>query len=277
MRLPVFLSLALVALPAAAAADDFTPVTTATWKANAGLTANLTEGNSSTRLFGAVLSVNREGPVNFLDGVANGQYGITRTPSKLANPDGATDAERAGSPGKWKFDENINNFLAQTKYGHYVDRGQRNYLYALFRFEGNRFAGYWQRYETQAGYGRRLTPFETLALKLEVGPDFTEDHLVVHRIRSRVAAAGTLQAAWKLGATSTLNEEVTHLRTIASNDPAATRWLDHRTRSTTTLVVQVTERFHLQSGVTFDYASKPAPGAHPLDVAVTNAFLYSFP
>lgn len=253
-------------------------VTQATWVLNSGFTLNLTEGNSSTRLFGAVLNTNREGPRNFFTGMANGQYGTTRTPSRLPNPTGSTPAERAGTPGVWKFDENINNFLLQAKYGHYFNpRLQTNYGYGLQRFEGNRFAGFWERYETQVGYGRRLWLGDYIIVRVESGPDFTEDHLTVNRIRSRVALAATALGAFKIGATSSLNQELTHLRTVASNDPETVRWRDHRTRSTSALLLQITERFHLQTSLQFDYASRPAPGAHPLDIRLANAFLYALP
>lgn len=253
-------------------------VTQPTWALNAGVTFNLSEGNSSTRLFGATLNTSREGPRNFATGVASGQYGTTRTPSRLPNPAGATPADRQGTPGAWTFDENINNFLFQGKYGHYLDpKLQTNYGYALQRFEGNRFAGYWQRYETQMGYGRRLWLGDYVIVRIETGPDFTEDHQTVNRIRSRVALAATALMALKLGATSSLNQEFTHLRTVASNDPEATRWRDHRTRSSSALLLEITERFHLQTSLQFDYASRPAPGAHPLDIRLANAFLYALP
>lgn len=282
VRWVVFIvGLCLAWAPAAAADDPGDPypnlVTRPAWVLNLGVTLNLTEGNSSTRLFGAVLNTNREGPVNFFNGTANGQYGTTRTPSRRPNPEGATEAERDGAPGVWKFDENINNFLVQAKYGHYFSRHrQTNYGYGLQRFEGNHFAGYWQRYETQVGYGRRLWLGDYLTLRVETGPDFTEDHQTVNRIRSRMALAATALIALKLGESSTLNKELTHLRTVATNDPE-TPWRDHRTRSTSALMLGITERFHLQTALQFDYASRPAPGAHPLDVRFSNAFLYAFP
>lgn len=265
---------------ASVAAEEAYPelVTRPAWLLNLGVTLNLTEGNSSTRLFGAVANTNREGPRSFFTGVALGQYGTTRVPSRLPNSAGATPAERAGTPGAWTFDENINNFLVQAKYGQYFNpRLQTNYVYGLERFEGNRFAGYWERFETQIGYGRRLWLGDVLTVRVETGPDFTEDHQTVNRIRSRFALAATVLSAFKLGTTSTLNQELTHLRTVASNDAVETRWRDHRTRSTSALLLQITERFHLQTSLQLDYASRPAPGAHPLDVRFANAFLYAFP
>lgn len=247
-------------------------ITRATWTTNVGLTLNLTEGNSSTRLLGAALNSNREGPKNFVTLNGSAQYGLSRVPSRLPVRGGATPQERAGTPGRWAFDENINNWLGQAKLGQYFTPGQTDYVFSLGRAEGNHFAGYWERYEVQFGYGRRIANDQGF-VRLEVGPDFTEDHLVVNRVRSRVAAAAGLSASLTLTPTATVTEDLAHLRTLKSNDTADPKWRDYRTRSTTSIVLQVTNRLSFQSALQVDHASRPAPGAHPLDVKVTNALL----
>jgi hypothetical protein len=245
------------------------------WVLNAGATVNLTEGNSSTRLFGATFNGSREGRISFFTFLGNGQYGVTRIPEKLPYPRGDTPQARAGTPGKWAFDENINNWLGQFKFGRFFSTVRTNYLFAQERAEGNRFAGFWQRYETQVGYGRKFQFGESAQLNLEIGPLFSEEHQVVNAIRSRFGAAVGFLATIRLSEHSSIVEDLSHLRNFASNNVDFKQWADYRTRSTTSLVLQITRAFHLQTGFTVSHTSIPPPGAHPLDLAMTNALLYS--
>lgn len=253
------------------------PATQATWLLNAGGTINLTEGNSSTRLYGITVNGGREGRITFFTFLGTGQYGVTRIPEKLPYPRGKTPQERAGTPGQWEFDENINNWLGQFKFGQYFSTERENYGFVQERADGNKFAGYWERYETQVGYGRKFIIPDWLQLNLEAGPNFSEEHQIVKRIRSRIAVGVSILATIKLSDRSAVTQDFSHQRTLASNNVDFVKWRDYRTRSTTALILQITQAFHLQTGLTVQHASVPAPGAHPLDLSVTNAILYALP
>jgi hypothetical protein len=260
-----------------AAADELAGVPETfqpSWIVRAGGNASLTEGNSSTRAYGASLNINHEGLTQFLQLDGFGQYGLTRIPARRPIPEAPTVADQTGRPGT-QFEENINNWSARGKYGYYLGDTRSQYLYGFSSLEGDTFRGFWWRYEVQTGYGRRLSN-DRLVFKAELGPSFTEEKLIVRRHRSRLAVAANISIDYRINDSLSVREELTHQRTVASNDLDTQPFVEHRSRSKTDVIVTLTERFNLQLSGLLEHASNPSPGAHPLDTRFTTSIIYSF-
>ncbi len=243
------------------------------WLVSAGGTATLTEGNSSTRVFGVQLDADRESFRYFVGIEGSARYGKTRVVSIVPDPRGETEAIREGRPGG-SFEENINDWLLSNKYGRYLSDRRSHYIYTLASVESDRFRGFWIRSQGQLGYGYRLAN-ERLSAKVEAGLDFTEDHQVVGSIRSRLSLAANMLIEYVISDTLTLRENFSHVRTLETNILDVSPLEDHRTRSNTSFQVKLTDNFDLRTSAILDYASVPAPGAHKTDIKFTTAVLYS--
>ncbi len=243
------------------------------WRARLGITLSLAEGNTSTRNYGLTADVRKEEILWFFNGDAFVLYGLTRTPSRVPNPEGATPQERAGVPGT-EFQETANAWSLRTKYGRYFGHARVQYLFAAPAIESDFFRGFWWQRVVQAGYGRKIET-DGFLMKAEIGPDFTEERQVTHFTRSRLSLAVNASAEYQLNSKVTLREELSHIRDIASNEVDLKPFHEYRTRSKTDVVVTLTDAFSLAIGVLTEHTSDPVPGAHPLDVKTTAALTYS--
>ena len=259
---------------AAAPADEPLPSPYGGWSLNLGGHLTFTEGNSSTRVYGLSVNADHESERWFLGAEGSGRYGKSRRVSVRPNPDAETEAGRAGRPAG-DFEEHVNDWFVSGKYGRYLSHRRTDYLYGLGAAESDEFRGFWLRYQTQAGYGRRIAN-EHISFKGEFGFDFTEDLQVVGDVRSRMAFAVNALLDYRVNESLSLRQNLSHMRTVLSNDKDPHSAGDHRTRSTTHVTTRLTDDFDLRLSALWEHSSHPAPGAHHNDVRFNTSLIYSF-
>lgn len=234
----------------------------------------LTEGNSSTRVYGLTLNADHEAARWFLGVEGAARYGKSRRVALVPHPEAETKLGREGHPGG-EFEQHLNDWLVSAKYGRYLSPRRTDYLYGFGLAESDPFRGFWLRYQTQAGYGRRLAS-ERLSFKGEFGLDFTEDMQVNSAVRSRLAFAVNALVDYQVNERLDVRHNLSHIRTVFSNQSSWQSTGDHRTRSATHVTSKLTNRFDLRLSALWEHASQPAPGAHKNDFRFNTALVYSF-
>lgn len=145
----------------------------------------------------------------------------------------------------------------------------RDYLYELFKWDRDRFAGIADRYDISSGYGRKIidTPADRLSGELGAGY-INEDRLTAPR---NDFASGRAYSKYEhsFSETSVFSQSVEYLHSFDDID-------DFRLNTETALTAAITKIAALKTTFTWNRVAKPAPGAVKDDTKVMVGFLVSY-
>ncbi|MDX8406995.1 MAG: DUF481 domain-containing protein [Mariprofundaceae bacterium] len=178
----IFTLLCTCALSAPLFAADAPVAAAPAWKNNIELGAVQTSGNTHTTTVNARLKSEYE----------NDNWRTTITGSALnSTANKATTAEKydASLQQNWKF-------------------SVRDYLFARFSFESDRFAGFKRRSSETVGYGRQLIKSDSFAWKAEIGGGLRQSKLTDKTSTSEAIARAATNAAWQFSESSKLSEDL---------------------------------------------------------------------
>lgn len=143
---------------------------------------------------------------------------------------------------------------------------EQAYAYGLTQYERDPFAGYHSRITLGGGLGYRPLSGDRLKLAIEGGPAFRRIHGIDDRDRSRIAARGSLDLAWRITPTLSFTQKTALYLEGSDGNLVANTALD------TKLIGNLKARFSYN----IQYERNPPAGTSELNTQTRATFVYGF-
>lgn len=238
--------------PAPAAVEvKETPKAPEEWKANAGLSAIINTGNSSSQTVGGNALVSHKANRNKVEWTAGGAYGRAR--------DNATGTSTT----------NTENWRTQLRYDRFLTDPIS--LFALGHIGADKPGLIDLRYGGAAGLSHEIYKVDPHFFKYEVGFDVThEDRLPNPTTSANLYSARLfLNYKYKLSAWATFEEGLESLFNVKEGK-------DVRINSLTAVNMKLTDKLAFQAGYSLRFDNVPVPGAKKLDTMTTLGLVMNF-
>ncbi len=159
---------------------------------------------------------------------------------------------------------NAESYSLSEKLG--VPLNLRFYLYQLFGWEKDRFAGIDYRYNIQLGGGYKIIDTEKNQLSGEVGNDYTIEKYTLGDDESFSSLKGYLKYIYSFSKHAKFSQEGEILYNLERSD-------DTRVNSITAISASLTTNLALKISYTVKYDESPAPGFKKTDTILSNSII----
>jgi len=144
-----------------------------------------------------------------------------------------------------------------------------DYVYELFNWESNRFAGFRHQYNSSIGYGRKLLTLPHDALNAEIGGGYLNEQRIDAPRNDFATGRAYMKYTHVFTPASNFSQDVEYIHNFASIN-------GYHLNTETALTAILTSHLLLKTSYTWNRINEPAPGAGKDDTRLTAALVISY-
>ena len=145
----------------------------------------------------------------------------------------------------------------------------RDYVYELFDWDANRFAGYRDQYNSSVGYGRKILDLKTDKLDAELGGGYLNQQRIDAPRTDFATGRAYLKYVHQFTATSSFSQDVEYIHNFQSAN-------GYHLNTETALTAALSAHLSLKTSYVWNRINEPAPGAGKDDTKLTAALVITY-
>jgi putative salt-induced outer membrane protein len=144
-----------------------------------------------------------------------------------------------------------------------------DYLYELFHWDSNRFAGFRDQYNSSAGYGRKLLMLTHDLLNAEIGAGYLNEQRINAPRNDFATGRAYLKYVHLFTPLSSFSQDVEYIHNFQSVN-------GYHLNTETALTATLTTHLSLKTSYTWNRINQPAPGAGKDDTKLLAALVITY-